>query len=78
MFLFDGTEDAKFTILLAHGAGGPMDSPSLSAMSRALAARGLRIARFDSIIWPPVELVLVSLSSSRKARSIANRASSRP
>ncbi len=46
-FLFDGPERAKQTLLLAHGAGGSMDSPSLSAMSQAIARKGLRVARFE-------------------------------
>ena len=46
-FLFDGPEDAGATILLAHGAGAPMDSASLNASTKALAAAGLRIVRFE-------------------------------
>jgi len=46
-FLFDGPEDARATILLAHGAGAPMDSASMTAATRALAAAGLRVARFE-------------------------------
>ena len=47
MFLFDGPEDAAATVLLAHGAGAPMDSPAMSAAARALAETGLRVARFE-------------------------------
>jgi predicted alpha/beta-hydrolase family hydrolase len=46
-FLFDGPEQAKQTILLAHGAGAPMDSPSLTATARALGASGFRVVRFE-------------------------------
>ncbi|HEY5817619.1 MAG TPA: alpha/beta fold hydrolase [Mesorhizobium sp.] len=46
-FLFDGAEDARITILLAHGAGAPMDSASLNATAKALAAAGFRVARFE-------------------------------
>ena len=46
-FLFDGPDDAAVTILLAHGAGAPMDSASLSASTKALAAAGLRVVRFE-------------------------------
>ena len=46
-FLFDGSEDAEFTILLAHGAGAPMDSASMNATAKALAAAGFRVARFE-------------------------------
>lgn len=45
--LFDGPEDAAVTILLAHGAGAPMDSVSMTATANALAAAGLRVARFE-------------------------------
>ena len=46
-FLFDGPEDARVTILLAHGAGAPMDSASMTATAQALAAAGFRVARFE-------------------------------
>lgn len=47
MFLFDGPEQAKVTILLAHGAGAPMDSLSMTAAARALGEAGFRAARFE-------------------------------
>jgi hypothetical protein len=46
-FLFDGPEDARVTILLAHGAGAPMDSASMNATAKALAEAGFRVARFE-------------------------------
>jgi predicted alpha/beta-hydrolase family hydrolase len=46
-FLFDGPEDARFTLLLAHGAGAAMDSASMNATAKALAAAGIRVARFE-------------------------------
>ena len=46
-FLFDGPAEAPVTILLAHGAGAPMDSASMTAAAAALAAEGFRIARFE-------------------------------
>lgn len=46
-FLFDGPDDASATILLAHGAGAPMDSASMTAAAKALAAAGFRVARFE-------------------------------
>jgi predicted alpha/beta-hydrolase family hydrolase len=46
-FLFDGPEDARVTILLAHGAGAPMDSASMNAATKALAAAEFRVARFE-------------------------------
>ena len=46
-FLFNGPENAAVTILLAHGAGGAMDSASMTAIAEALAVEGLRIVRFE-------------------------------
>lgn len=46
-FLFDGPEDARVTILLAHGAGAPMDSASMNAATKALATAEFRVARFE-------------------------------
>lgn len=46
-FLFDGPPDAGVTILLAHGAGAPMDSASMTAAAKALAEAGFRVARFE-------------------------------
>src|SRR4051812_6245831 len=46
-FLFDGDHRAPTTILLAHGAGAPMDSASMTATAQALAAAGFRVARFE-------------------------------
>ena len=44
--IFDGPADGP-AIVLAHGAGAPMDSPFMNAMSAGLAAAGLRVARFE-------------------------------
>lgn len=44
--LFNGPEGGP-VIVLAHGAGAPMDSPSLETIARGLAAAGLRVARFE-------------------------------
>ncbi|APO78544.1 alpha/beta hydrolase family protein (plasmid) [Rhizobium etli 8C-3] len=46
-FLINGPDDAEFTILLAHGAGGAMDATSMTAAAEALAAIGFRVARFE-------------------------------
>ncbi|SEM07005.1 hypothetical protein SAMN04515666_10740 [Bosea lupini] len=46
-FLFDGPEEARYTILLAHGAGAPMDSASMTAATESLAGQGFRVARFE-------------------------------
>lgn len=44
--IFDGPEGGA-TIVLAHGAGAPMDSAPMTAVARGLAASGLRVARFE-------------------------------
>ncbi|MGZ9720293.1 alpha/beta family hydrolase [Rhizobium miluonense] len=46
-FLVTGPEDAKITIVLAHGAGGAMDTTWMENMSKALSEKGLRIVRFE-------------------------------
>jgi len=46
-FLFDGDDTAPVTILLAHGAGASMDSPSMTATAKAFAAAGFQVARFE-------------------------------
>ena len=46
-FLIDGPENSRCSILLAHGAGAPMDSPAMNAITRSLAEVGLRVARFE-------------------------------
>lgn len=40
------TPDAPL-VVLTHGAGGPMDEPVLETIAAGLAARGLRVARFE-------------------------------
>jgi predicted alpha/beta-hydrolase family hydrolase len=50
-FLFSGpaatVATATATVLLAHGAGAPMDSAAMNAAAEALAEAGLRVARFE-------------------------------
>ncbi|MDF0600307.1 alpha/beta hydrolase [Psychromarinibacter sp. C21-152] len=46
-FLWNGPEDTPATILLAHGAGAAMDAPAMTLAAEALAAAGLRVARFE-------------------------------
>lgn len=46
-FLFDGPADASQRLVLAHGAGAPMDSPFMAAFAQGLGARGIRVARFE-------------------------------
>ncbi|PKQ43482.1 alpha/beta hydrolase [Pseudomonas sp. YY-1] len=38
---------ASSTLILAHGAGAPMDSPFMQAMAQGLAERGVRVVRFE-------------------------------
>jgi predicted alpha/beta-hydrolase family hydrolase len=46
-FLFDGPQDASSTLVLAHGAGAPMNSPFLNTVARGVARGGVRVARFE-------------------------------
>ena len=46
-FLIDGPDKSKCSILLAHGAGAPMDSPAMAAIAKSLAEAGFRVARFE-------------------------------
>jgi predicted alpha/beta-hydrolase family hydrolase len=46
-WLIDGSADAAHTLVLAHGAGGPMDSPFLADVAAGVAARGIRVVRFE-------------------------------
>jgi predicted alpha/beta-hydrolase family hydrolase len=45
--LIDGPAEAPLRLLLAHGAGAPMDSPFMAAMATGLAARGWQVLRFE-------------------------------
>ena len=45
--LFDGPDDAALTVVLAHGAGAPMNTPFLNTVARGLARDGVRVARFE-------------------------------
>lgn len=44
--LIDGPDTARVTIILAHGAGAPMDTPFMNAIARGLAAADIRVTRF--------------------------------
>ncbi len=46
-FLFDGPGDSSLTLVLAHGAGAPMDSSFLNVIARGVAGAGFRVARFE-------------------------------
>lgn len=45
--LIDGPDNTKATIVLAHGAGAPMDTPYMNTIALGLAAAGLRVVRFE-------------------------------
>jgi predicted alpha/beta-hydrolase family hydrolase len=45
--LIDGPSDAAHTLVLAHGAGGAMDTPWMTTIARGIAAHGLRVVRFE-------------------------------
>ncbi len=47
--LFDGPDEksAKHTLVLAHGAGAPMDSDFMNVFSAGLGECGIRVARFE-------------------------------
>ncbi|MHC5072919.1 MAG: alpha/beta family hydrolase, partial [Planctomycetota bacterium] len=45
-FLIDGPPSAP-TVVLAHGAGAPMDSEFMERMAGELAAAELRVVRFE-------------------------------
>jgi predicted alpha/beta-hydrolase family hydrolase len=46
-FLTDGPAGAALKVVLAHGAGAPMDSPFMARFAAGLAARGLSVVRFE-------------------------------
>ena len=46
-FLVEGPEDAKHTLVLAHGAGAPMDSGFMSEIPTGLGAKAVRVVRFE-------------------------------
>jgi uncharacterized protein len=45
--LFDGPEQARDTVILAHGAGAPMDSGFMERMASLLASESIRVVRFE-------------------------------
>ena len=45
--LIDGPESASRAVVLAHGAGAPMDSPFMQRMAQGLAGNGLCAVRFE-------------------------------
>ena len=45
--LFDGPDDGPATLLLAHGAGAPIDSPFMVSIASGLGLKGWRVVRFE-------------------------------
>lgn len=45
--LATGPEEAPLQVILAHGAGAPMDSPFMEAAATGLGNRGWRVIRFE-------------------------------
>ena len=45
--LIDGPASAPMTVVLAHGAGAPMDTPFMNTVAHGLVAAGLRAVRFE-------------------------------
>ncbi|MBV8053799.1 MAG: alpha/beta fold hydrolase, partial [Deltaproteobacteria bacterium] len=45
--IIDGPANASLTLVLAHGAGAPMDSPFMVTIAQALAGGDLRVVRFE-------------------------------
>src|SRR5438034_886817 len=46
-FLTDGPPDSKDVLVLAHGAGGPMNVPFMNTVARGVAQCGIRVVRFE-------------------------------
>jgi uncharacterized protein len=42
-----GPGDSEKTLVLAHGAGAPMDSPFMNAIAEGLARHGVQVVRFE-------------------------------
>ena len=46
-YLIEGAGDGRPTLVLAHGAGTPMDHPAMERVSALLAEEGVRTVRFE-------------------------------
>lgn len=46
-YLTDGPTDSPHVFLFTHGAGGAMDSPFMADVAGGMAARGIRVVRFE-------------------------------
>src|SRR6202158_3630047 len=45
--LVNGSNDAPIVLVLAHGAGAPMDSPFMNAMAEGIGGAEVRVVRFE-------------------------------
>jgi len=45
--LYDGPKSSALTLVLAHGAGAPMDSPFMNRIAAGLGESGIRVVRFE-------------------------------
>lgn len=45
--LWNGPDRATLTVILAHGAGAPMDTPFMTFFAEGLAKQGFRVGRFE-------------------------------
>lgn len=46
-FIYDGPARAPIRLVLAHGAGAPMDSPFMETIAKGVAKSGIRVVRFE-------------------------------
>ncbi|WP_420405621.1 alpha/beta family hydrolase [Nisaea sp.] len=46
-FLENGPANAQATLILAHGAGAPMDTPFMNRVAEDIASAGYRVLRFE-------------------------------
>jgi hypothetical protein len=45
--MLNGAAHARITMVLAHGAGAPMDHPFMNAIAEGVAGKEIRVARFE-------------------------------
>lgn len=45
--IVDGPPDAAWTVVLAHGAGAPMDSPFMALAAAGISGESIRVVRFE-------------------------------
>ena len=45
--IVNGAKDARIVLILAHGAGAPMDHPFMNAIAEGVAGKDVRVVRFE-------------------------------